>query len=308
MGKSKKIIAAIIAAVLLSFNLAAITAQAADIGVVNTVTNITERKGTVDKTATLYVGEIIVDDQTKIKYVYSDDVVNCTLYLGGTAEEALSTLDRDFADLYLLSVAEYPEVIAACSDESYASKMNASWKNAADAAAELFPDLNLTSSSSEDLYEKNAAFAAVCLGDEEAQSVPLTDVSGNAYERKGIMAVRSTSSSDTITYTVIDGQLVKNIDRSMRHYCEDITVIYTKAVLETPTTENNQGNTPEPDGNNEPDNSDITDDSTATPETADKTDNTSPQTGENSGMMLFIIIGLASVFAAATLYTASKNR
>ena len=304
MGKSKRIIAAIIAAVLLSFNLAAITAQAADIGVVNTVTNITERKGTVDKTATLYVGEIIVDDQTKVKYVYSDDVVNCTLYLGGTAEEALSTLDRDFADLYLLSVAEYPEVIAACSDESYASKMNASWKNAADAAAELFPDLNLTSSSSEDLYEKNAAFAAVCLGDEEAQSVPMTDISGNAYERKGIMAVRSISNTDSVTYTVIDGQLVKNIDRSMHYYFEDITVIYTKAVLETPTTENNQGNTPGPEENNGSGNSDTI----ATPESADKTDNTSPQTGENSGAMLFIIIGLASVLASAMFYTTAKNR
>ena len=46
----------------------------------------------------------------------------------------------------------------------------------------------------------------------------------------------SSSNTDYVTYTVIDGVLTKFVDRHIEYACELVTVIYTKAELETNST------------------------------------------------------------------------
>ncbi len=57
----------------------------------------------------------------------------------------------------------------------------------------------------------------------------------------GILGVLSTTNTDEVSYTVVNGQLVKIINRTITYSCESITTIYTRAelrslILETPLT------------------------------------------------------------------------
>ena len=54
----------------------------------------------------------------------------------------------------------------------------------------------------------------------------------------GVLGKLSATNTDIVTYTVIDGKLVKHIDRTVDYTCESVTVIYTKVELTSGSTSN----------------------------------------------------------------------
>lgn len=203
-----------------------------------TVVNVVARHARIVQYSTLYVGEIVADGQS-FYYMYSEDITNTTTVLGA-AKDCLSDFkDGAYSALMPSVVGETGEIgLAVCSNSDYESLMNSNWTSAANAAQACFPNATVTSSSTENLFETNTDFAAKCLSVffNEYDEADLLDQSGQSLEVSSVLGKLSATNTDNVTYTVIDGELVKLIDRTVDYTCESITVIYTKAELESTST------------------------------------------------------------------------
>ncbi len=192
-----------------------------------TIVNVNNQIAEIVQSSTVYAGEVFVDGESTVKYLYSDDITRSTTVLAAVLDAFRETDDQGFAQLIPGIVGEDGKGLAECSTEAYADEMDESWKDAGNVAKKYYPDLPLTASSSVDLYETDSAFAAAC-GKHWTQE-QLVDTVGNPFEMCGPIGDLSAVNTDTATYTVIDGQLVKIIDRDINYSCESITVIYTRA-------------------------------------------------------------------------------
>jgi len=192
-----------------------------------TIVNINNQIAEIVQSSTVYAGEVFVDGESTVKYLYSDDITRSTTVLAAVLDAFRAMDDKGFAPLVPGVVGEDGKGLVECSTEAYADEMDESWKDAGNVAKKYYPDLPLTASSSVDLYETDSAFAAAC-GKHWTQE-QLVDTVGNPFEMCGPIGDLSAVNTDTITYTVIDGQLVEIIDRDINYTCESITVIYTRA-------------------------------------------------------------------------------
>ena len=198
-----------------------------------TVVNVVEQTAQITQTSTLYVGEVLLDGQQSFCYLYSEDMTNSETVFAAVRDGLSVFKDGMFSALVPDILGETEDKgIAVCSNPTYQSMMNSDWTSADKAGLACLSNTSVTSSSSENLFETNADFAAKCtLDDEDIDNY--IDVSGNALEVSGILGKLSTSITDAVTYTVIDGKLVKLIDREYDYTCEMTTVIYTKVELES---------------------------------------------------------------------------
>ena len=192
-----------------------------------TIVNVNNQIAEIVQSSTVYAGEIFVDGVSTVKYLYSDDITRSTTVLAAVLDAFRETDDQGFSQLIPDIVGEDGKGLAECSTEAYAGEMDESWKDAENVAGKYWPDLPLTASSSVDLYETDSAFAAACT--KHWTQEQLVDTAGNPFEMCGPIGDLSAVNTDTVTYTVIDGQLVKIIDRDINYSCESITVIYTRA-------------------------------------------------------------------------------
>ncbi len=203
-----------------------------------TVVNVVARHARIAQYSTLYVGVVVADGQS-FYYMYSKDITNTTTVLGA-AKDCLSDFKGGaYSALMPSVVGETGEIgLAVCSNSEYESMMNSNWTSAENAAQVCLPNATVTSSSTDNLFESDPDFAAKCLSGflNEYDEADLLDQSGQSLEVSSVLGKLSATNTDVVTYTVEGGQLVKHIDRTVDYTCESITVMYTKAELEsTPT-------------------------------------------------------------------------
>ena len=199
----------------------------------STSVNVKGQKATVVQDSTLYVGEVVVDGESKIKYLWSDDMTRSENVTAAVRDALNALKDKDFAALLPEIVGEEDAKGAAeCSIADYKSSMDSSWKNSEAVAALYYPDKTLKASSSADLYDSDESFAKTCGFNDEAD-VTVVDKAGETYEARSPLGKLSAANTDTVTYTVENGVLVKYIDRFVDYTCEAVKVIYTKTELTT---------------------------------------------------------------------------
>ena len=195
----------------------------------NTIVNVTGKQGKVVKDSTVYVGEVVVDGEAKIKYLWSENMTRAETVAAALKTGLTGLDDKDFAALVPVIIGEEDaKGLAECNIADYESKMNSSWKNAESVAALYYPDMTVSTSSSADLYEADENFAKACKFEDNAE---LVDTAGKFYKTHSPLGKLSAANTDSVTYTVENGQLVKYIDRFIDYTLEAVTVIYTKAEL-----------------------------------------------------------------------------
>lgn len=207
-----------------------------------TIVNIVGQQVYITQSSTLYVGEVMLDGHQSFYYLYSEDITQSTTVLGAV-KDCLSGFENGqySYDLVPSLVGATDDVgIATCSNADNEPMMNSVWMNAANAAQACLPNETVISSFSEDLFQTNPDFAAACISDYEGIEV-VDNTTGQNVEISGVLGVLSTVHDDNVTYQVINGKLVKVIQRTIYYYCESITVIYTRAelrslIMETPLT------------------------------------------------------------------------
>ena len=214
------------AAMLMSCTL---TANAGEVLHQETEVNVIGRQGKVVKDSTVYVGEVVVDGEAKIKYLWSENMTRAVTVASALNTGLTGLDDKDFAALVPLIIGEEDaKGLAECNIADYESKMDSSWKSAEDAAAVIYPDLTVVASSSADLYDIDENFAKACVIDEDCE---LVNDAGKPYELRSPLGKLSATNTDFVTYTVVDGKLIKLIDRKIDYTFEAVKVIYTKAEL-----------------------------------------------------------------------------
>ena len=198
-----------------------------------TVMNVTGQTATITQQSTLYVGEVVVDGRLSFYYMYSEDLTNTSTVFGPVRNSLTDFMGGIFSELVPYSVNEGGVGISFCSNSAYEPMMNSDWKDAYKAGQAVLSDAGVVSSSSNDLYQTDAAFAAKCTFDEFADII---DNAGYPVTISGPIGTLSATNTDIVTYTVEGGELVKHIDRHIDYNCEMITVIYTRAELSSPLT------------------------------------------------------------------------
>ncbi|MBQ7475530.1 MAG: S-layer homology domain-containing protein [Clostridia bacterium] len=225
---------AAVLAVLLFASALTIPVAAGTIGHEKIRLNITGQKATVRKTSTVCAGEIRVNDEVAVRYLYSEDITRSAEVFGALREAFREMSDGGgFAELVPELAEKEPDPgLAACSDDGYADKMNDSWRNASDVGRLLYPDLQAVEPSSSDLFTLDGGFAAGCA--KQWKDVDIVDDAGNDCRLSGPLGVLNAVFSDTVTYTVEDGVLIKHIDRLIDYDCESVGVVITKVNMRDP--------------------------------------------------------------------------
>ena len=201
-----------------------------------TVVNVVEQTVKVTQQSTLYVGEVVLDGQPSFYYLYSADLKNSETVFASVRDCLSDFNDGNFSALMPDIIGETENLgIAVCSNNSYDNLMNSDWTSAVNAGQACLSKTTVNSSSSVDLYETDADFAAKCIG-EDLAGFTIIDNEGNDVTVSGVLGKLTTDITDDVTYTVIDGNLVKLINRHILYTCEMVTVIYTKAELKSTVT------------------------------------------------------------------------
>ncbi len=200
----------------------------------STRVNVKDKKTTVVQDSTLYVGEIVVDGESKIKYLWSEDMTRSEAVTAAVRDALNALEDKDFAALLPEIVGEEEaKGIAECNIAGYESSMGSSWKDSKTPAALYYPGAAVKASASADLYDTDEGFAGACGFKEEADAT-VVDNAGQAYEAHSPLGKLSAANTDTVTYTVENGVIIKLIDRTVDYTCEAVKVICTRTELTTP--------------------------------------------------------------------------
>ena len=198
----------------------------------NTVSTITTTEN-ITKTSTVYVGEVVVDGETKIKYLYSDDMsllYNSILYLldgiNGMADGDYATLLEGHEFDY--TIQPVPNGFAICSNPDLVAAMDGNWSSAQYVGTLYYPDKTIISEINSNLYDIDQGFRAAL--DAQAQErIETIDTPANV-EKCFVFHIDSKTTTD-VYYTIEDGQVVRHLDATVSYDCEATTVIYTKVEL-----------------------------------------------------------------------------
>ena len=201
------------------------------------IVNVVEQTASVTRTSTLYVGEVLLDGQQSFCYLYSEDISFSPTVLAAVQYCLSNFKDGAYSALVPSTVGFNGQYgIAVCSNSAYESMMSSEWKSADKAGLACLPNTTVVSSSSENLYETNDDFAEICSTFLSDDGVTLVGQAGETLTPTGIIGALSGTSTDNVTYTVIDGELVELVDRYINYSCELTTVIYTKVELTSGST------------------------------------------------------------------------
>lgn len=225
---------ATLAALLCMMALMPMTAKAQG-NVINTV-YVSEE---LTKSSTVYVGEVVVDGVSEIKFLYSGDISLYNDLLRNLLDGLNGMADGDYAALleeYKVNAYFYlPEQrLALCSNPDLMAAMDANWSSAGYVGTLYYADKSVVSDINSNLYDLDAGFKAV-LDAKTAQRIE--DIENIINEPKCIVTHLGASSNDNVYYTVENGQVIKHVDSYIVYSSEATTVIYTKVELETLMTE-----------------------------------------------------------------------
>ncbi len=212
----------------------------------NSVSTITTTEN-ITRTSTLYVGEVVVDGETKIKYLYSEDM---TLYY-----DIIQYLHNDLkgmADVDYAALLEGHEFVfpgetatngfAICSNPELVAEMDGNWSNAQYLRTLYYPDKGVSSETNSNLYDIDEGFKAAL----DAQTQQRAETINTPVDAGKCILLHIDSHTTTdVYYTIEDGAVVRHSDITVTYDCEATTVIYTKVEL------NSGGGTAKADVNND---------------------------------------------------------
>ena len=195
--------------------------------VINTVTS----SENITKTSTVYVGEVVVDGTSVIKYLYSGDMTTGSVVRQNLLAALRGMADGDYADLLEEHEFDYGSQttgFAICSNPDLVATMDGNWSNAQYVGAQYFSGKSVTSEINSNLYDIDDGFkAAVDALTEER----IADIDTPIEAEKCIVSHLGTNSNSSVYYTVEDGEIIKHVDTHVVFLSEAITVIYTKVEL-----------------------------------------------------------------------------
>lgn len=203
--------------------------------VINTVVSSEQQT----KTSTVYVGEVVVDGVSEIKFLYSGDITLNNTLLQNLLDGLNGMADSDYAALleeYKVNAYFYlpEERLALCSNPDLMAVMDENWSSALYVGTLYYADKSAVSEINDNLYDLDAGFKAV-LDAKTAQRIE--DIENIINEPKCFVTHLGASSNNNVWYTVENGQVIKHVETSIVYSSEVTTVIYTKVVLETLMTE-----------------------------------------------------------------------
>lgn len=193
----------------------------------------------LNKTSTIYVGEVVVDGVSEIKFLYSGDITLNNTLLQNLLDGLNGMADGDYAALLAAYEANgyfvLPEQrLALCSNPDLIAAMDANWSSAQYVGTLYYADKSVVSEINSNLYDLDAGFKAV-LDAKTAQRIE--DIENIIDEPKCIVTHLGATSTENVYYTVENGLIIKHVDTYITYSSEATTVIYTKVELETLMTE-----------------------------------------------------------------------
>ena len=200
--------------------------------VINTVTS----SETITKTSTVYVGEVVVDGVTQIKYLYSGDISIYSYVIQNILDGLNGMADSDYAALlvsYWSDAYNPPQHFAFCSDSELTAAMDENWSSARYVGTLYFPDKSVTAEINSNLYDIDDGFRAA-LDAQTQESIEYIDTP--AIVEKCIVSHIGSHAYENVYYTVENGQAIKHVDTFITYDCEATTVIYTKVELTSGST------------------------------------------------------------------------
>ncbi|MBO4870496.1 MAG: hypothetical protein J5565_00755 [Muribaculaceae bacterium] len=203
----------------------------------NVVTTVTTHEN-VTKNSTVYVGEVVVDGSSVIKYLYSDDVTDSYGLIKDLSDCLDGMADGDYAVMLAGQEFDYnlhPEAqgFAICSNADLIAAMDANWSSAQYVGTLYYPDKSVTSTVNSNLYDLDEGFKAVL----DAQTEERASIIDNPVDAENCIVTHITvNSTDNVYFTVENGEIIKHVDTNVYYSCELTTVMYTKAELKTTVT------------------------------------------------------------------------
>ena len=200
--------------------------------VINTVTS----SETITKTSTVYVGEVVVDGESKIKYLYSGDINLYRSVIQNLLDGLNGMADGDYAALLEEHEFDYGSQttgFAICSNPDLVATMDGNWSSAQYVGTLYYPDKTVTSEINSNLYDIDEGFKAVL--DSKTQ-YRIENIDTPADAEKCIVTQIDLNSNSSVYYTVEDGEIIKHVDTHVVFLSEATTVIYTKVELTSGST------------------------------------------------------------------------
>lgn len=191
------------------------------------------------KSSTVYVGEVVVDGVSEIKFLYSGDITLNNTLLQNLLDGLNGMADSDYADLLAVYEANgyfvLPEQrLALCSNPDLIAAMDENWSSAGYVGTLYYADKSVVSDINSNLYDLDAGFKAVL----DAKNAERMEPFDNPIDApKGFVTHLGSTAIDNVYYTVENNIVIKHVEAVINYNSEVTTVIYTKVELETPMTE-----------------------------------------------------------------------
>ena len=193
-----------------------------------TVSTITTSEN-LFKSSTVYVGEVVVDGESRIKYLYSGDVslkqeviTNLLSGLQGMADDSYATmLDGTEAD-------EEASGLALCSDPELVAEMDENWSSAQQVGTLYFTGKSVASETNSNLYDIDEGFKAKL---DELTEARTADIHEPLDAGNCIITHLDSRMVDDVYYTIEDGRVIRHYDTNIIYDSEKTTVIFTKVEL-----------------------------------------------------------------------------
>ena len=203
----------------------------------NTVTTVTSSEQ-ITKTSTVYLGEVVVDGQSVIKYLYSGDITVKDYVLVYLRDGLNGMADSDYATMlngheFDYSIEPTQNGFALCNNPDLEASMDANWSSAKNVGTLYYPSLMVKSEVNGNLYDLDEGFKAVL--DAQEQDA-IDNIDNPVAAEKRIMSHIDSHTTTNVYYTIEDGQVVRHSDITVIFDCEATTVIYTKVELESTST------------------------------------------------------------------------
>ena len=191
------------------------------------------------KSSTVYVGEVVVDGVSEIKYLYSGDITLSSSLLQNLLDGLNGMADGDYAPL-LAAYESYGDIVlpeqrlALCSNPDLIAAMDENWSSAGYVGTLYYADKSVVSDINSNLYDLDAGFKAVL----DAKNAERMEPFDNPIDApKGFVTHLGSTAIDNVYYTVENNIVIKHVEAVINYNSEVTTVIYTKVELETPMTE-----------------------------------------------------------------------
>ena len=194
------------------------------------------------RTSTVYVGEVVVDGVSEIKYLYSSDITPSDAVLlnlldvlnGMTDSDYAAMLQANWHDIYSSQFFSQIFGLSLCSNSELISAMDENWSNATYVGALYFPDKSVKSEINSNLYDIDEGFKAEVDADNAKRNADIDNPID--IEKCIVFHIDGGHSTNNVWYEVVEGEIVKHVDTYVVYSAEATTVIYTKVELASGST------------------------------------------------------------------------